>query len=198
MLPFSREAFFEVFAHYNADLAAGSRKRRHRHRSPGWSGNLDLGEHRPRHRQCRHPDPGQLARHRLPPPAIQLPAAHLMSLAGRPDRSARAKCIAQHRQLLLHRLAPTARHAANDLDPSSHTTSRMTTRRVHFDIVRHRLSSTSGHQPIIATTRKTASTPRLRRSSERQQLSPHSEAGGFRSTPAQHLHDTTRSWRIVE
>ena len=63
-----------------------------------------------------------------------------MTLAGIANRSIRTKGVAQDRQLLLHRPAPPARYPANNLDPSAHTTARMTARSIRLAIVRHHRS----------------------------------------------------------
>ncbi len=75
------------------------RCRRHR------IGNADLGEHRPgcrKNRYCHRPA-SQLARHRLPPSSVNLPARNLVQIHRRADATASAKGITQDRQLLLDR-----------------------------------------------------------------------------------------------
>jgi hypothetical protein len=83
-------------------------------------------------------------------------------LAGIANRTLRAKGIAQDRQLLLH--CPTA-PTRNDLNPSAHTTARMSTHMTAhwstFDLVIHCRSYPSGNQPFIPQPRKAASAPRL-------------------------------------
>src|SRR5690606_29904191 len=93
-------------------------------------GNFDLGERWQRRRLY----PGQLARHRLPPPCVELALARIA------NRSTRSERIPQDHQLLLHRPAPPARYPADDLDPSAHTTARMTTRSISLAIVQLRRS----------------------------------------------------------
>jgi len=59
---------------------------------------------------------------------MEQPARHLVPLDRRAQRSTRAECIAQHRQLLLDSLLAPARYPRRHLDPITHTIGRMTTR----------------------------------------------------------------------
>jgi hypothetical protein len=52
----------------------------------------------------------------------------------------RGEAVPQDRQLLLNRPAPPSGNPPNDLDPSSHTTARMTTRSIILAIARHHRS----------------------------------------------------------
>src|SRR3546814_3841909 len=75
--------------------------------------------------------PGQLAGHRLSPPCVDRAAADLMAFTGRAHATFRTKCIPQRGQLLLHRPTATARHSANDLNPTTHTTTHMSRSEEH-------------------------------------------------------------------
>ena len=57
---------------------------------------------------------------------IKLTATHLVPFNRRPHPVVRPEGIAQHRQLLLDRAMPAPRNPPDHLDPTGHTTTRMT------------------------------------------------------------------------
>jgi hypothetical protein len=70
----------------------------------------------------------QCTRHRLAPSGVDRAAADLVKLDRRPDRPIRPKRIPQDRQLLLNGSPAPTGYPPDNLDPTTHTTGRMTTR----------------------------------------------------------------------
>jgi hypothetical protein len=141
-------------------------------RGPGVRWRLD-GRRRQHHGRLADQDfgkcglrPGRYAaqctRHRLAPQSVDCAAADLVTLERRADRPIRPKRITQDCQLLLDRPAASTGYRTDNLDTTTRTTDRMTTRytcRWFDSIVRH-------HGPVQRAAINPSNAPPTRRPSD--------------------------------